>query len=317
MLLVTAGAAHRFGFLDTLGFFHVLALVPALALLSILLAIYAFSRLWKYGDRGGRNLTVGALISLLVLAPYSVAAYRGVAYPMLSDISTDPADPPELVVAGRLRGPDMNSIVPPNLDMQRLQLAGYPEVSGRRYDLPVDRVLDAVGIVLSRRGWQITGPGRVSADLADRTIEALVYTSVFALPLDVAIRVRDEGDNTAAVDMRSAFRYGVHDLGDNAARIMSFLAELDVEIAGQPTAPPPEQPPLPPDQPVADDPLPAPPSEAEPAPVPEAPAAPPVGDPADMEIDQQPDQPLFDPNDTEAPDAGAPDAPGQDAPPPE
>ena len=31
--------------------------------------------------------------------------------------------------------------------------------------------------------------------------------------------------------MRSASRYGRHDLGDNAARIVGFLAELDAEIA--------------------------------------------------------------------------------------
>ena len=31
--------------------------------------------------------------------------------------------------------------------------------------------------------------------------------------------------------MRSTSRYGPHDFGDNAARIASFLAELDVEVA--------------------------------------------------------------------------------------
>ena len=33
--------------------------------------------------------------------------------------------------------------------------------------------------------------------------------------------------------MRSASRYGRHDLGDNAARIAGFLTELDQEIADQ------------------------------------------------------------------------------------
>jgi len=33
--------------------------------------------------------------------------------------------------------------------------------------------------------------------------------------------------------MRSASRYGRHDLGDNAERITAFLAELDQEIAAQ------------------------------------------------------------------------------------
>jgi uncharacterized protein (DUF1499 family) len=33
--------------------------------------------------------------------------------------------------------------------------------------------------------------------------------------------------------MRSASRYGRYDLGDNAVRIVDFLAELDQQVAGQ------------------------------------------------------------------------------------
>ena len=36
---------------------------------------------------------------------------------------------------------------------------------------------------------------------------------------------------TSYVDMRSASRYGRHDLGDNAARIADFLSELDAQAA--------------------------------------------------------------------------------------
>ncbi|CAH2406490.1 hypothetical protein MES5069_520151 [Mesorhizobium escarrei] len=39
-----------------------------------------------------------------------------------------------------------------------------------------------------------------------------------------------EGRGVGGFDMRSASRY---DLGDNAARIVDFLAELDQEVAGQ------------------------------------------------------------------------------------
>jgi hypothetical protein len=33
--------------------------------------------------------------------------------------------------------------------------------------------------------------------------------------------------------MRSASRFGQHDLGDNATRIVAFLDELDTDIAAQ------------------------------------------------------------------------------------
>jgi uncharacterized protein (DUF1499 family) len=64
------------------------------------------------------------------------------------------------------------------------------------------------------------------------TIEALAHTPLLGFPVDVAVRLTDEGTSTY-VDMRSASRYGRHDLGDNAARIAAFLGELDAEMAVQ------------------------------------------------------------------------------------
>ena len=64
------------------------------------------------------------------------------------------------------------------------------------------------------------------------TIEALAHTPWLGFPFDIAVRLTDEGTSTY-VDMRSASRYGRHDLGDNAAQITAFLALLDAEMAAQ------------------------------------------------------------------------------------
>jgi len=79
-------------------------------------------------------------------------------------------------------------------------------------------------------------------DGGDSFIEALATTTFLAFPVDVSIRITDEGDTTY-VDMRSASRYGKHDLGDNAARIAGFLTALDAAVAGAAGAPPAEEPP--------------------------------------------------------------------------
>jgi hypothetical protein len=47
---------------------------------------------------------------------------------------------------------------------------------------------------------------------------------------DVVVRVRPDGDG-ARLDVRSASRYGPHDLGGNAARITRLVNEID-EILG-------------------------------------------------------------------------------------
>ena len=82
-------------------------------------------------------------------------------------------------------------------------------------------------------------------------------------PADVAIRLIDE-DTSTYVDMRSTSRYGPHDFGDNAARIASFLAELDIEIAYLTVVTPvePAEPPQPPKPPET---APLPPQPEEPA----------------------------------------------------
>ncbi|RWG39058.1 MAG: DUF1499 domain-containing protein, partial [Mesorhizobium sp.] len=158
-------------FVDAPPFLWVLALVALLAALALLLAGIALSRLWNFGDRGGRDLSVGALLAVLVLAPFGVAAYWATIYPPLRDILTAP----------------------------------YPDINGQ----------------------------------SEATITAVARGLVLGLPADVAIRVADDGDSVV-VDMRSASRYGRHDLGDNADRITDFLAELDQEVAGQVGAAPAE-----------------------------------------------------------------------------
>lgn len=231
VLLLTVLAGHGYGFVETPAFLWVLAIVALLAALALLFAGFAFSRLWNFGDRGGRDLTIGTLLALLVLVPYGVVAYRVAIYPPLKDISTDLDDPPVLAAAARTR--DMNVLAPPTPGERRLQAESYPLVTGRRYDLPFDNVLDAVETVLRRQGWRIASPLPLAGDAqTEVTISAVASSLVLNLPADVAIRVTAEGDSTF-VDMRSASRYGRHDLGDNAARIADFLGQLDQEVAGQ------------------------------------------------------------------------------------
>lgn len=237
MLLLTALAAYRLDLTDTPPFLWVLAIVALLAALALLLAGLALSRLWNFGDRGGRDLSIGALLALLVLAPFGIAAYWATIYPPLRDISTDLDDPPELDTSDRTS--DMNALSLPTPGEQSLQADAYPLVTGRSYNLPFETVVDAVETVLDRRDWQLTAPYPDINGQSQATISAVARGFVVGLPADVAIRITDDGDQVV-VDMRSASRYGRYDFGDNAARITDFLGELDQEVAGQVGAAPAE-----------------------------------------------------------------------------
>jgi uncharacterized protein (DUF1499 family) len=83
----------------------------------------------------------------------------------------------------------------------------------------------------------------------DGHIEAIARTPILGFREDVVVRVRATPDG-ARIDVRSASRYGRHDLGGNAARVRALIDDVDgVLSAPDRRAPPP--PPLPPIQPAA------------------------------------------------------------------
>ncbi|MDX1580549.1 MAG: DUF1499 domain-containing protein, partial [Alphaproteobacteria bacterium] len=78
--------------------------------------------------------------------------------------------------------------------------------------------------VVRDKGWEIAD---ISA--AAGRIEATATTLFFGFKDDVVIRVR-ASDGQTQVDMRSASRVGLSDLGANAARIEDFMSELKEEM---------------------------------------------------------------------------------------
>ena len=231
VLLVVSTLGHRFDLVETVGLFWLLGLVALLAVMALLLGGAGLFDLWMNGDYGGMSAARAIGLALLVLAPFGFSAWQVYAYPQLSDISTDVADPPPLEAAITLRTMAMNPVAPISAEQGQLQQDAYPDLTGRRYPLSADRVEELAASLVLANGWQFTRQPTPPVDGGDSFIEALAMTKVLALPVDVSIRVTDEGD-TSYVDMRSASRYGAHDLGDNAARITDFLLALDAAVAG-------------------------------------------------------------------------------------
>lgn len=234
VLGITALVAHRWFRLETEAFLVVLALVALFAAFALLLAGLAFSRIWRLGGEGGRNVLAAVLLALLVLAPFGYGAYLFTTLPMLADVTTDLENPPAMPRAAVAREGFMVPLADVTLGRALLQLEAYPDMTGRRYELPMDRVVAIVGDLMDKRGWRRQPTETVSSDGGARTstMEAVATTLILSIPADVVVRVADDGESTY-VDMRSASRYGRHDLGDNAARIAAFLADLDQDVAVQ------------------------------------------------------------------------------------
>jgi len=102
--------------------------------------------------------------------------------------------------------------------------------------LPTYRPRASAGApVVSFESQQVSPIGREVAEAGEeqdeRYIEAVATSFVFGFESDVVIRLIEEEEGTL-VDMRSVSRFGPHDLGANAARIASFMKELDETLQG-------------------------------------------------------------------------------------
>ena len=233
VLLVTAGAGHRYGLVESYGFLWTLALVALLALAGLVLAAGGFAQLWRHGARGGRASLAATLLGAVVLVPYGVAGWLYLTLPALTDISTDLDEPPPFVIAPRLRTPQMNALGPITREAAAAQSRYYPEVVGRRLDASVERVLAALAPVVAARGWKPRAPMPTAAGgRPEILIEMEAPSLLMRFPADAVLRLTDE-DETTFVDIRMAARYGPHDLGANARRITAFMADLAAELERQ------------------------------------------------------------------------------------
>ena len=125
------------------------------------------------------------------------------------------------------RPADANRIVEPDLTAAELQEKAYPDLRPMELERSATETFDIVHEAVKRIGWTIVlneppgeQPGRIEA--TDRTM-IMGYTD------DVLVRVT--GDDTHAfIDVRSASRYGMHDLGANADRIRALFAEVKAAL---------------------------------------------------------------------------------------
>lgn len=229
VLFVLSGLGHRFERIETPEFLWLLAIVGCLALLALLLAIKGFTSLWRRGDIGFTRAFWGALIALVVLVPFATTLYQAIALPRIYDVSTDITDPPALFAANQ-RTESMNPVVN-DPESRHLQSSAYPQVTGRRYDGSPDRILTAVNTVIANNGWTMVSQQGEPGEDAEILVEVVARTWLLGFTSDAVIRLSDEGETTY-VDMRSVSRYGIHDLGENAERIIAFMTALDAEVQG-------------------------------------------------------------------------------------
>jgi hypothetical protein len=223
--ILLAIGLHRLGLVEYEVAYITLVAGLAVALLAVLLAIAAFVVIWNEGLRGlGRALTA-FLIGLAVLAWPSFEFVRGATLPAISDVTTDPSDPPRFLAVASARPSGANPVAYPGEEASLRQRIAYPGVKPYDIEASPDEVFNAALSLVEQRGWRILDSVTPRGGQREGRIEAVALTLLMGFREDIAIRIRTSGSGVR-IDMRSASRYGSHDLGSNARRIERFLSDL-------------------------------------------------------------------------------------------
>ncbi len=217
---VIAVFAQRTGRLDYLPALATLGSSMVLAAAAILLGIVAMAIIWVRGNRGAGAAALGIIAGVVVIGAPAYFIGRAWELPPLTDIATDPANPPPFVFASAERGRGENPLAYPGDEAAMTQMAAYPDIEPLRVLQPPEETHALALQLVESRGWRVLDSGSGS-----QRIEAVVTSLILKQNSDVVIVITPDGTGSR-VDMRSASRVGDRDLGENAARIRAFLSDL-------------------------------------------------------------------------------------------
>jgi uncharacterized protein (DUF1499 family) len=229
-VLLTAMLLHRLLSLPTTVALNLAAVAFAGAALSILLAIAAAIGVWRTGRPGTSRIVFGTVVSLgLLLWPLVyLPSYERL--PKINDVTTDPSAPPAFVTLAKLRGPGANAPDYPGAEFARTQAAAYPDIKPIEINRPVDEAFELAADAINRLKMEIVRQEAPDPETGrPGALEAVDRTLLLGFYDDVAIRVVGN-DERARIDVRSASRFGAHDIGRNADRVRQILKEIVVRL---------------------------------------------------------------------------------------
>ncbi|WP_099865170.1 DUF1499 domain-containing protein [Pararhizobium haloflavum] len=155
LLFLFAAIGQRLGTIETPNFVAIALTAVAFAFVALVLGVAGLSSLWISGAKGGRSAFWGLMLGLCLVVPFGLAVMLYVQKPRLHDISTDVISPPALLVEPAVDRGWLGQPQALGAQARERQREAYPELTGRRYEGAIDRVLAAVQTVTEARGIAI------------------------------------------------------------------------------------------------------------------------------------------------------------------
>ncbi len=170
----------------------------------------------RSGRRGGKQCLIATALSLPALIGVLVLGLQGAKAPPIHDISTDTVNPPVFSAAKALRTAGDNSLAHAGAAIAEPQQRAYPDIVPIAASMGPAEAFQACRAVATGLGWRI-----IAENSAEGVIEAVDRTLIFGFADDIVVRVAPTAGGSR-IDLRSASRVGVSDLGANAKRIRAF-----------------------------------------------------------------------------------------------
>lgn len=247
---LAASLATKFGLIDWRAGFGMMTFTlggPVIGAV-LLLAIVALALALLVKPRAGIGRALLALAIPVAVAGTAFVLLIGPAQkaPFLHDVATDVNDPPRFgasILAARaaVAGGNGNEAmdaplrtlpsyaaaavsprVAPVADktVGELVRTGYPSLQPLKLALPPAEAFAKARAGAEAKGWTVS-----NADAAAGTFDATEELFWFGFKDDIAVRVRPAADGSV-IDVRSASRVGLSDVGVNAKRVQDYLARL-------------------------------------------------------------------------------------------
>lgn len=225
-MLGGAAIAYRIGSMPLSGAVATLQNGVLIALVALVLGLAAL--LVCAFNRRTRPALAAVLVMGLTLAMLAVPmhyAQRAQSSPTLNDITTNLEQAPAFNALAEQRRAAPNGLDYPGESSARQQRLAYPDIKPLTVNASAGTVAEAVQAEANKAGWSI-------ANQSDQRLEAVATSFWFGFKDDIVIAWTSR-DGETTVDMRSASRVGVSDLGTNARRIGDFMAALENRLDQQ------------------------------------------------------------------------------------
>jgi Protein of unknown function (DUF1499) len=227
-LLILTVLLHRFSLLTTPVALNLIGVSLGGLLLAIAIAVFSLVRIWFGGQTGAGQAFAAIIIACLGLAAPAFFLGKAALLPRLNDVATSPDEPLAFSTLLSQRPADANPIKDPDAAKIDAQVEAYPDLGPMVLERAAPEVFSLVNEAVERRGWTIAS-SETPGETGIGRIEATDQSLVMGFTDDVIVQVK--GDDThAVIDVRSVSRYGMHDLGANAARIRALFEEVTTAL---------------------------------------------------------------------------------------